>query len=595
MAKAQKVKSETIRKPAYGLALSGGGFRASFFHIGVLARLAELDLLRSVEVISCVSGGSIIGALYYLHLKRLLECKPDADIGAPDYIDIIQTMEKQFLEGVEKNIRTRTFGNLFKNFRMFRKNYSRSDRISELYDQYFYEPVAGKPDIPLAEIKIHPKGHNHDFHPRLNNNDRTAKVPILILNATSMNTGHNWQFTASYMGEPEPPGHLKDIVADIDKNTRLRRLYYHESSIPKIKQIPLRIAVAASAAVPGLFSPLPITELYHDTTVQLADGGVHDNQGIMALLYEGCRNIIVSDASGQLEDQSNPNPTMLSMLGRSNAVLMSSLRKTELESLYVRKKRPPSADDHLAQVILVHLKKDLVQLEKTWIGGTDKDGQRKDAGGSTVYGVDRNVQTLLSRIRTDLDSFSEVESFSLMSSAYKMTKHELSDERVRALYKQLKLNKPGNDESLTPWRFSEVDGFLCREGGDLRFVRQLRVAEQRAFRLLRLAPPWFKGILFFALGIAVILFAYYIFINWDTSLTIPAYSITYGQIIAALIVILTPLVFPPVPWLKIKRNHLREWLVKGGIALLGFIVVWFSLAFIDPLFKRQGRIKKLME
>lgn len=47
-----------------GLALSGGGFRASFFHIGVLARLAELDLLRPIEVISTVSGGSIIGALY---------------------------------------------------------------------------------------------------------------------------------------------------------------------------------------------------------------------------------------------------------------------------------------------------------------------------------------------------------------------------------------------------------------------------------------------------------------------------------------------------------------------------------------------------
>jgi predicted acylesterase/phospholipase RssA len=28
-----------------GLALSGGGFRASLFHIGVLARMAELDLL----------------------------------------------------------------------------------------------------------------------------------------------------------------------------------------------------------------------------------------------------------------------------------------------------------------------------------------------------------------------------------------------------------------------------------------------------------------------------------------------------------------------------------------------------------------------
>ena len=63
-----------------GLALSGGGFRAALFHVGVLARLAELGILRRVEVISSVSGGSIIGALYYIHVKNLLERKPDSEI-----------------------------------------------------------------------------------------------------------------------------------------------------------------------------------------------------------------------------------------------------------------------------------------------------------------------------------------------------------------------------------------------------------------------------------------------------------------------------------------------------------------------------------
>lgn len=38
-----------------GLALSGGGFRASLYHLGVLARLAESDVLRHVETLSCVS------------------------------------------------------------------------------------------------------------------------------------------------------------------------------------------------------------------------------------------------------------------------------------------------------------------------------------------------------------------------------------------------------------------------------------------------------------------------------------------------------------------------------------------------------------
>src|SRR6185369_11673168 len=68
-----------------GLALSGGGFRASLFHIGVLAKLAELDMLRHVEVLSCVSGGSVIGAHYYLEVRKLLESKSDRDITREDY------------------------------------------------------------------------------------------------------------------------------------------------------------------------------------------------------------------------------------------------------------------------------------------------------------------------------------------------------------------------------------------------------------------------------------------------------------------------------------------------------------------------------
>ncbi|MDA0737599.1 MAG: hypothetical protein O2999_03175 [Nitrospirae bacterium] len=56
-----------------GLGLSGGGFRASLYHLGVMARLAEAGILGSVEVLSTVSGGSIVGAHYYLELKRRLE------------------------------------------------------------------------------------------------------------------------------------------------------------------------------------------------------------------------------------------------------------------------------------------------------------------------------------------------------------------------------------------------------------------------------------------------------------------------------------------------------------------------------------------
>lgn len=45
-----------------GLALSGGGFRAAAFHLGVFRKLHELGLLWRLDLLTCVSGGSIAGA-----------------------------------------------------------------------------------------------------------------------------------------------------------------------------------------------------------------------------------------------------------------------------------------------------------------------------------------------------------------------------------------------------------------------------------------------------------------------------------------------------------------------------------------------------
>ena len=47
------------------LALSGGGFRASVFHLGVLARLARENHLEDVILLSTVSGGSLGAGLIY--------------------------------------------------------------------------------------------------------------------------------------------------------------------------------------------------------------------------------------------------------------------------------------------------------------------------------------------------------------------------------------------------------------------------------------------------------------------------------------------------------------------------------------------------
>src|SRR5262245_62898119 len=46
-----------------GLALSGGGFRATLFHLGVIWRLNEIGWLRRIDMITSVSGGSIINGM----------------------------------------------------------------------------------------------------------------------------------------------------------------------------------------------------------------------------------------------------------------------------------------------------------------------------------------------------------------------------------------------------------------------------------------------------------------------------------------------------------------------------------------------------
>ena len=47
-----------------GLALSGGGSRAIAFHLGCLRALWDADLLERVQVMSAVSGGAVIAAMY---------------------------------------------------------------------------------------------------------------------------------------------------------------------------------------------------------------------------------------------------------------------------------------------------------------------------------------------------------------------------------------------------------------------------------------------------------------------------------------------------------------------------------------------------
>jgi hypothetical protein len=52
------------RPPRIGVAVSGGGIRSATFALGVFQALARLDLLRHIDCLSTVSGGSYFGAFF---------------------------------------------------------------------------------------------------------------------------------------------------------------------------------------------------------------------------------------------------------------------------------------------------------------------------------------------------------------------------------------------------------------------------------------------------------------------------------------------------------------------------------------------------
>ncbi len=277
-----------------GLALSGGGFRASIFHMGVLKRLDELGILSNVDVVSTVSGGSIVGA-YYVHQMGLGKS--------------LAEIEARFTEALKANVRLRglTGAIVFHPIRALRSllpGHTRTDTTAAELDRLLFHGAT------LQSLPDHPK---------------------LIINATSLNTGQVWKFSKESM-------------------------YDYRYGTIREPQAPLCDAVGASAAVPGLFPPLILDPDYiHDVeppppsksgepfdpaTVKrlaLSDGGVRDNQGVRSLLTEKLPYVIVSDASGLIDLDASPSTFAANVLLRSNNITMDAARDLTVQGIFERK------------------------------------------------------------------------------------------------------------------------------------------------------------------------------------------------------------------------------------------------------------------
>ena len=560
-----------------GLALSGGGFRASLFHIGVLAKLAERDVLRRIEVLSCVSGGSIIGAHYYLEVRKLLREKPDRDITREDYIEIVKRIEEDFLNGVQTNIRTQVAAEFTTNLKLiFSKHYSRTQRAGELYEEKIFSRVQdGEGDKPrwLNELKIAPKDDVPDFAPKFHNWRRRAKVPILILNATALNTGHNWQFTASWMGEP-PAG----IDSKIDGNDRLRRLYYEDAPEKPVNHTKVRLghAVAASACVPGLFEPLVLADLYPDMTARLVDGGVHDNQGISGLLEQDCTMLLVSDGSGQMDTKKDPSSGPLGVPLRANNILMARVREAQYHEVDARRR-----SSLLRGLMYIHLKDEIETERLEWIGckeAPDPDEAVEKNGSITSYLIPKEIQKLLSGVRTDLDSFSDAEAFALMLSGYRLT--------AKGFPAELLEGSGGADDEPTNWQFLAIEKELNGapvKGRDLK--KLLQAASSRAFKIWKLNARlhWLARLL--AIG-AVALLAWVCWTWWSTRL------VSVGMVASAVAAAVAGVLLGPTIMRMVRyRKTLSEVGVGCGLGFAGFLLAQLHLRIFDRMYLKYGQVR----
>jgi predicted acylesterase/phospholipase RssA len=356
--------------PKIGLALSGGGFRAAIFHLGVIRRLEELGIMKDVAVVSTVSGGSIVGAYYLCEMEDRLRSVPPARQHDPVLrVELFEQITEKFLAGVDHNLRTRAL--IFTPFyhpwlfvktlflRAFRAS-ARSELIQAEYDSWFYngDTLDHLPSVTPDKVTDETRGS-------------VLYGPKLVINTTSLLSGERVSFS-------------REPVSGINELSKVN------GNVLRLSHV-----VGASSGVPVLFPPTAIGgEL-------LVDGGVSDNQGLGPLLdqdsKDACDLLLVSDASGQLEALDAMSTGEVSVYSRTNGVLMHQVRRKLIELLQCSEK--PFAFVHL----FLNLK--------------DRQGAPPHLSSAFIPAV--------ARLRTDLDQFSYIEREALMYHGYTLIDAQL--------------------------------------------------------------------------------------------------------------------------------------------------------------------------
>jgi hypothetical protein len=201
---------------AFGISLSGGGFRATLFHLGLVRLLYETNLLHCVKFISGVSGGGILAAHLGLNWKRYTGSAAEFESAA---MEIVRFTQKDVRNRI---LRRWILGWLTLLPRLLLKR----SRVELL--RLEYRSLYG--DKKLKEFPIVYEGI----------------APRTILQCTSMTTGLPCSFGHSGLMLYKEQADGKGINLEVDKEVT----YATELSVAH--------GVAASSAFPPMFPPLEI-------------------------------------------------------------------------------------------------------------------------------------------------------------------------------------------------------------------------------------------------------------------------------------------------------------------------------------------------
>jgi NTE family protein len=249
------------------LALSGGGSRAIAFHLGCLRALHELGILQRVKILSTVSGGSVIGALYAATDKPFPEFENRVRAALKRGL-ALPTIRTAFftLEGLQAFVCFGLvgFANLF-----FVSASWLIWLISLLIPpQHRKNWQPENWHLPFrrfaSRTTIFRRAIDDELFKGLRLDDLKSSKPFLIINAAELRTGSAFYFTSKESG-----------------SWRLGKL----ASKPTIAD-----AVTASAAYPLFLPALDVEWPFNkrDGTrrverISLTDGGVYDNLGLAPL------------------------------------------------------------------------------------------------------------------------------------------------------------------------------------------------------------------------------------------------------------------------------------------------------------------------